>query len=68
MAVAATRAPKVISWVDRVDDLSWLPVEGEEGWVSFDAVPDATLACCAKSVNLRSVHGRQRAGFGFGCR
>ena len=42
MTVAATRAPKVISWVDRVDDLSWLPVEGEEGWVSFDSVPDAT--------------------------
>ena len=42
MAVAATRAPKVISWVDRVDDLSWLPVDGEEGWVAFDSVPDAT--------------------------
>lgn len=37
-AVAVDRAPKVINWVDRVDDLSWLPVaEGaDDGWLALD--------------------------------
>jgi len=42
MAVAATRAPKVIHWVDRMDDLSWLPVDGDAGWSTLDALPAAT--------------------------
>jgi len=42
MAVALERAPKAINWVDRVDDLSWLPVDGGDGWVSLDALPSAT--------------------------
>ncbi len=42
MTVAATRAPKVISWVDRMDDLSWLTVEGDGGWSAFDSLPAAT--------------------------
>jgi glutathione S-transferase len=41
-AIAAERAPKVISWVDRMDDLSWLPVEGDDGWSPLDALPAAT--------------------------
>ena len=41
-AVAATRAPKVINWVDRMDDLSWLPVEDDDGWSSLDSLPPAT--------------------------
>ena len=41
-AIAASRAPKVINWVDRVDDLSWLPVDGEEGWADLEALPAAT--------------------------
>lgn len=40
-AVAAKQAPKVINWVDRVDDLSWLPVVGDEGWLSLEALPDS---------------------------
>jgi len=40
--LAATRAPKVISWVDRMDDLSWLPVDGDSGWSPLDALPAAT--------------------------
>ncbi|MEO0495511.1 MAG: glutathione S-transferase N-terminal domain-containing protein [Actinomycetota bacterium] len=40
--VAELRAPKVISWTDRTDDLSWLPVDGDEGWVSLDDLPSAT--------------------------
>jgi len=37
-AVAVDRAPKVIAWVDRVDDLSWLPVvEGaDDGWLPLE--------------------------------
>ncbi len=42
MAIAATRAPKVINWVDRMDDLSWLPVDGETGWGPLDGLTDAT--------------------------
>ncbi len=42
VAVATKRAPKVINWVDRMDDLSWLPVEGDDGWVSLEALPEAT--------------------------
>ena len=34
-AIAVDRAPKVINWVDRVDDLSWLsvPDSATDGWV-----------------------------------
>ena len=42
MAIAAGRATKTINWVDRMDDLSWLPVEGDDGWVTLDALPAAT--------------------------
>lgn len=42
MAIAAERAPKTINWVDRMDDLSWLRVSGDDGWVSFDDIPAAT--------------------------
>ncbi len=43
-AVAVERAPKVITWVDRVDDLSWLPVAEEadgadgadDGWLALE--------------------------------
>lgn len=42
MAVAVKQAPKVINWVDRMDDLSWLPVEADAGWVALDELPEAT--------------------------
>jgi hypothetical protein len=42
MALATKRAIKTINWTDRVDDLSWLPVEGDNGWVSLEALPPAT--------------------------
>ncbi len=42
-AIAARRAPKTITWVDRMDDLSWLPVEGDEGWNALDQLPSATV-------------------------
>lgn len=39
MAEAVTRAPRAVLWVDRVDDLSWLPVEGDDGWSSIGDLP-----------------------------
>lgn len=42
MAVAADRAPKVINWVERMDDLSWLPIEDDTGWCTLDDLPAAT--------------------------
>lgn len=42
MHVASTTAPKVISWVDRMDDLSWLPVDGDAGWCDLDELPAGT--------------------------
>jgi len=41
-ATAAKRAPKTINWVDRVDDLSWLPVHDDDGWVSLETLPEGT--------------------------
>lgn len=42
VAVAVDIAPKVINWVERMDDLSWLPVTDDEGWVQIDDLPSAT--------------------------
>ncbi len=39
--IAVDEAPKVIHWVERADDLSWLPVDGDDGWVSVDDVDPA---------------------------
>lgn len=35
--------PRVYSWVNRVDDLSWWAVEGDDGWLGRDELP-VTLA------------------------
>ena len=48
-AIAAKRAPKVITWVDRLDDSSWLPVDGDEGWTSLDALPEGTTRMLAEA-------------------
>ncbi len=42
MAIAAERAIKVVNWVDRMDDLSWLPVEADEGWDAAETLPSGT--------------------------
>lgn len=42
MNIAATRAPKTINWVDRMDDLAWLPVDGDDGWCSLEALPSGS--------------------------
>lgn len=38
VAIAVDRAPKVITWVDLVDDLSWLPVAdtASDGWLALE--------------------------------
>jgi glutathione S-transferase len=56
MGIALGRAPKTITWVDRMDDLDWLPVTGDEGWTSLDSLPDPTR-------DLLSEIGRTYAPF-----
>ncbi len=43
-ALAASEAPRVVAWVDRTDDLCWLEVEDDTGWVARDALPQTLLA------------------------
>ncbi len=49
MAIATKRGPKTLNWVDRMDDLSWLPVDGDDGWVTLEALPKATKALLAEA-------------------
>ena len=46
--LTAQRAAKVISWVDRMDDLSWLPVEADDGWSSLESLPAGTTQLLAE--------------------
>jgi len=39
---------RVYSWVNRVDDLSWWPVEGDEGWISRDELRDSLAPLLAE--------------------
>ena len=48
MAVAAKRAIKTVNWTDRMDDLSWLPVDGDSGWVTLEDLPAATRKLLAE--------------------
>ncbi|MEW6268416.1 MAG: glutathione S-transferase family protein [Thermodesulfobacteriota bacterium] len=41
-AVAAERAPRVVAWVNRVEDLAWLEVADGGGWAPLEPLP-ATL-------------------------
>jgi glutathione S-transferase len=43
MAVAVDVAPKVVNWVERVDDLAFLPVDADSGWASLDELDTATI-------------------------
>ena len=63
MAVAAKRAIKTINWTDRMDDLSWLPVDGNE-WLGIARRPTGGYPQTARRdrQHLRPVHGRKRAG------
>jgi len=46
-AVAVEVAPKVVNWVERMDDLAWLPV-ADDGWTSLDALDPGTRELLAE--------------------
>jgi len=39
MAIAVERAPRAMMWVQWMDDLAWLPVDGRGGWFTLDEMP-----------------------------
>ena len=43
-AVAVDRAPRLVNWIQRVDDLGWWEVDGDDGWDSASALPEAVHA------------------------
>lgn len=57
--LAVGRAPRVVNWVERVDDLSWWSVDGNEGWCGRDGIPAVT-------VELLSEIGRTYVPFMLG--
>jgi len=36
--IAIDLAPRVTNWVERTDDLSWLPIDGDSGWGSWGEI------------------------------
>lgn len=48
MALARKRAPRVMAWVDVMDDLSGLPVEDDAGWLAREALGEEFLALLAE--------------------
>lgn len=44
MAIAVERSPRTVNWIERVDDLSWWDVDGDEGWADVRALPDTVHA------------------------
>lgn len=40
-AIAVDRAPRVVNWIQRVDDLGWWEVDGDDGWSSVDDLSDS---------------------------
>ena len=44
VAVAAVEGPRATMWAYQVDDLSSLPVDGDNGWFDRDSLPDTTGA------------------------
>ncbi|HAS11499.1 MAG TPA: glutathione S-transferase, partial [Acidimicrobiaceae bacterium] len=41
---AVERAPRLVNWIQRVDDLGWWEVDGDEGWDPAPALPEAVHA------------------------
>jgi hypothetical protein len=48
MALARATAPRVMGWVDGVEDLSGLEVDADSGWVSRDEVGESLRALLAE--------------------
>jgi glutathione S-transferase len=46
--VAIARAPRVVNWVERTDDLSWWDVDGDTGWCDRSAIPTTTIELLAE--------------------
>lgn len=46
--IAVSRAPRVVNWVERTDDLSWWPVDGDDGWWGRDQLPPTTKGLLAE--------------------
>jgi len=40
VAIAVKRAPRAVNWIERVDDLAWWPIDGDEGWSAHDDLED----------------------------
>ena len=40
--IGIERAPRMVNWVERVDDLSWWDVNGDDGWSQRDQIPETT--------------------------
>ena len=57
--IAVAQAPRVVNWVERVDDLSWWHVDGDEGWCTRGTLP-------AVAVELLSEIGRTYVPFMLG--
>jgi glutathione S-transferase len=53
-AIGVERAPRAVNWIERVDDLSWWAVDGDDGW--FAELP-------ATTTELLSEAGRTYAPF-----
>jgi len=43
MAIAVERAPRVMNWIQRVDDLSWWEVNGDEGWTAMESCEETVI-------------------------
>jgi glutathione S-transferase len=44
MALGVEHAPRAVNWIERVDDLSWIAVDGDNGWFDLDGLDDSVNA------------------------
>jgi glutathione S-transferase len=49
MAIAVERSPRAVNWIERVDDLSWLEVEGDDGFFHTGSLPRTVLDLLAEA-------------------
>ncbi|MEM7139988.1 MAG: glutathione S-transferase C-terminal domain-containing protein [Actinomycetota bacterium] len=46
-AIAVARAPRLVNWIERMDDLSWLEIDDD--WLDLDGLPDSVDALLAEA-------------------
>jgi len=56
MAIAVDIAPKVANWVERMDDLSWLPVTEGEGWATLDGADGLDTATAGLLAEIGTTY------------